>query len=60
MNKWIFWAGIAFLIGGFLSLSINSSLGPPFYDDIGYSIGWIATGVVLVAVSVVYERISKK
>ena len=60
MNKWIFWAGIAFLIGGFVSLTINSVIGATFYTDVGYSIGWIIIGLVLMVFSILYGRISQK
>lgn len=57
MNKWIFWAGIAFLIGGFVSLSINSIFAQTgFFDSMGYSIGWVVTGLVLMIFGVLYGR----
>jgi len=57
VNKWIFWAGVAFLIGGFVSLSINSIfMQTGFFDSIGYSIGWVVTGIVLMLFGVFYGR----
>jgi len=55
MQKWIFWAGVAFLIGGFVSLSINSVfVQTEFIDSMGYSIGWIVTGIVLMIFGILY------
>lgn len=53
MLNWFFWAGISFVIGGFVSFALVQGVTESisFQEDVSsYSIGWIAVGIVLVAV----------
>jgi len=58
VKKWIFWAGIGFLVGGIVSFGINATVEGTltFEEDIsGYALGWIAVGIILIS----YGLISK-
>ena len=51
MKPWFFWAGISFIVGGFISLALNLGVQEnlSILEDLtGYSIGWIAVGIVLI------------
>ena len=59
MKTWFFWAGISFIFGGIISLVLNvgvqGSLGM-LEDLTGYTIGWIAVGIVLVVINFVKSK----
>jgi hypothetical protein len=59
MKTWFFWAGISFIIGGIISLVLNlgvqENLGMS-EDLTGYAIGWIAVGVILVAIHLIKNK----
>lgn len=59
MKKWLFWAGVSFIIGGFVSLALNLSVQANLRmleDLTGYSIGWIVVGAVLIGYSLIKGR----
>lgn len=59
MKKWLFWAGISFIIGGSISLALNLGVQAnlSMLEDLtGYSLGWIVVGVAFI----VYSMITKK
>ena len=54
MKSWLFWAGISFIIGGIISLSLNLVVQESLSmleDLTGYAIGWIVVGIVLIIFS---------
>jgi hypothetical protein len=57
MRKWLLWAGIAFIVGGAVSLAMTLSVEEllPREDLSGYSIGWILAGVAMIAVGFVLK-----
>ena len=63
MKPWLFWAGVGFLIGGITSLALNlgvqSSLSM-LEDLTGYSIGWIAVGIVFIIFSKIKRNKEEK
>ena len=63
MKPWLFWAGIGFIIGGIISLALNLGVQESLtkWEDLtGYAVGWIAVGVVLLAVSFVKNKKEEK
>ena len=53
MLNWFFWAGISFVISGIVSFALVQGVTESikFQEDTsGYSIGWIAVGIVLIAI----------
>lgn len=63
MKSWFFWAGISFVVGGFVSLGINLGVQDTLSrleDMTGYSIGWIAVGIILIAYSLIKDKKEKK
>jgi len=62
VKSWFFWAGISFVVGGFVSLGINLGVQGTLSrleDMTGYSIGWIAVGIVLIVYSLVKGKKEK-
>ncbi len=62
MKQWLFWVGISFTIGGIISLSLNLGVQESLSmleDLTGYSIGWIAVGIVLIVFSLVKSKKEK-
>ena len=63
MKSWFFWAGISFLIGGFVSLGLNLGVQGQLSrleDMTGYSVGWIAVGIVLISYGFIKNKKEKK
>jgi len=63
MKSWFFWAGISFVIGGIVSLAINLGVQDTvsrLEDMTGYSIGWIAVGIVLIFYSIIKGKKERK
>ena len=57
-TRWIFWAGVGFIIAGFISFIITlGGQGPPsFIEELsGSSIGWIIIGAVLIVFSIIIK-----
>ncbi len=62
MKTWFFWAGISFIVGGTISLALNLGVQSSISmleDLTGYSIGWIAVGIVLVGFSYMKNKKAK-
>lgn len=62
MKKWLFWAGISFIIGGTISLALNLSVQSnlSMLEDLtGYSLGWIVVGIVFIAYSILKGKKEK-
>ena len=62
VKSWFFWAGISFVIGGIVSLGLNLGVQGTLTrleDMTGYSIGWIAVGIVLIAYSLIKNKKEK-
>jgi len=60
--KWLFWAGISFIIGGIISLSLNLGVQESLSmleDLTGYAIGWIVVGIVLIIFSLLKSKKKK-
>jgi len=54
VKPWLFWVGISSIVGGSTSLAINYGVEvplSPMEDLTGYSVAWIAIGIVFVAFS---------
>ena len=52
MRKWLIWSGLAFAIGGAISLAMTISVEEvldPREDLTPYSVGWIIAGIVMIA-----------
>ena len=52
MRKWLIWSGLAFAIGGTISLAMTISVEEvldPREDLTPYSVGWILAGIVMIA-----------
>ena len=63
MKSWFFWAGISFVIGGIVSLGLNIGVQGQLSrleDMTGYSIGWIAVGIVLISYGFIKNKKEKK
>jgi len=63
MKSWFFWAGISFVIGGIVSLGLNLGVQGQLSrleDMTGYSIGWIAVGIVLISYGFIKNKKEKK
>ena len=63
VKTWFFWAGISFIVGGIISLALNLGVQgrlTMLEDMTGYSIGWIAVGVVLLVYGIVKNKGEKK
>jgi len=63
MKSWFFWAGVSFVIGGVISLALNLGVQEKLTmleDMTGYSIGWMAVGVVLIIYSFMRCRKEEK
>ena len=61
MRRWLIWAGLAFIIGGSISLAMTLSIQgelDPLEDLSPYGIGWILAGIVMIGVGLVLK--SKK
>ena len=53
MRRWLIWAGIAFLVGGGISLAMTLSVQgelDPREDLTTYGIGWILAGITMIGV----------
>ena len=63
VKTWFFWAGISFIVGGIISLALNLGVQGSLTmleDMTGYSIGWIAVGVVLLVYGIAKNKQEKK
>lgn len=50
-KHWLIWVGISFIIGGAVSLAMNTAIQEPlgYLEDLtGYSVGWMIIGGVLI------------
>lgn len=59
MQNWFLWAGISFIVGGFVSFALNAGASGTvsFQEDIsGYAIGWILVGIVLISVGFIKKK----
>lgn len=62
VKPWLFWVGISFIVGGSTSLAINFGVEvplSPMEDLTGYSVAWIAIGIVFVAFSLLKKNKEK-
>ena len=60
--SWIFWAGLSFIIAGFISLAIiyAGEASPSYTEDlVSYSVGWILIGVFVLSFSVLKKKLVK-
>ena len=51
MRKWLIWSGLAFIVGGAISLAMTLGVQgelDPREDLTPYSVGWIIAGVVMI------------
>ena len=59
MKNWFFWAGISFIIGGIVSLTLNMGATEvvSFREDLtGYAVGWILVGITLIFVGFIKRK----
>ncbi len=62
VKPWLFWVGISFIVGGSTSLAINFGVDAPLSpmeDLTGYSVAWIAIGIVFVLFSLFKKKKEK-
>ena len=62
VKPWLFWVGISFIVGGSTSLAINFGVEvplSPMEDLTGYSVAWIAIGIVFVTFSLLKKNKEK-
>lgn len=51
VKHWLVWVGISFIMGGAISLAMNTAVHEPlgYLEDLsGYSVGWMIIGGVLI------------
>lgn len=59
MRNWLFWAGVSFIVGGIVSLSLHlgATKTLSFSEDLsGYAIGWMLVGAILIAIGYVKKK----
>ena len=62
VKPWLFWVGVSFIVGGSTSLAINFGVEvplSPMEDLTGYSVAWIAIGIVFVGFSLLKKNKEK-
>ena len=62
VKPWLFWVGISFIVGGSTSLAMTFGVEvplSPMEDLTGYSVAWIAIGIVFVAFSLLKKNKEK-
>ena len=62
VKSWLFWVGISFIVGGSTSLAINFGVEvplSPMEDLTGYSVAWVAIGIVFVVFSLLKKNKEK-
>ena len=58
MRRWLIWAGLAFIVGGSISLAMILSVQgelDPREDFSSYSIGWILAGITMIGAGFVLK-----
>jgi drug/metabolite transporter (DMT)-like permease len=59
MKNWLFWAGVSFILGGVVSLTLNLGVTETLSsseDLSGYAIGWMIIGAVLVGIGYIKKK----